>query len=102
MADDFEKAILFSFDQTGNVDAALKVREGLFRAALNFIAAPAARTYHIVQERATAYCNDTKAQPQSWQLCLEKYTTTSYLEVRFWCLQTMHEVRDMLNELILQ
>lgn len=25
MADDFEKAVLFSFDQTGNVDQALKV-----------------------------------------------------------------------------
>lgn len=45
-----------------------------------------------LQERAVAYCNETKAQPQCWQLCLEKYSTTSYLEVRFWCLQTMHEV----------
>ncbi|KAL3158478.1 hypothetical protein ABBQ38_010710 [Trebouxia sp. C0009 RCD-2024] len=67
MADDFEKAVLFSFDQTGNVDPALK-------------------------DRAVAYCNETKAQPQCWQLCLEKYSTTTYLEVRFWCLQTMHEV----------
>ncbi len=29
MADDFERAVLFSFDQTGNVDAALKVRRAL-------------------------------------------------------------------------
>lgn len=45
-----------------------------------------------MQERAVAYCNETKAQPQSWQLCLDKYSSTAYLEVRFWCLQTMHEV----------
>ncbi|KAL0051899.1 hypothetical protein WJX82_004175 [Trebouxia sp. C0006] len=67
MADDFERAVLFSFDQTGNVDAALK-------------------------DRAVAYCNQTKAQPLSWQLCLEKYSSTAYMEVRFWCLQTLHEV----------
>lgn len=29
MADDFEKAVLFSFDQSGNVDAALKVQTRL-------------------------------------------------------------------------
>ena len=46
----------------------------------------------LMQDRAVAYCNETKAQPLSWQLCLEKYSTTAYMEVRFWCLQTLHEV----------
>lgn len=45
-----------------------------------------------MQDRAVAYCNQTKAQPLSWQLCLEKYSSTAYMEVRFWCLQTLHEV----------
>lgn len=87
MADDFEKAVLFSFDQTGNVDPALKVRPPAL-----FPITAAALIHTLLQDRAVAYCNETKAQPQCWQLCLEKYSTTTYLEVRFWCLQTMHEV----------
>ncbi len=95
MADDFERAVLFSFDQTGNVDAALKVRRALlmssqlFRSSINC-------AYVMIQDRAVAYCNQTKAQPLSWQLCLEKYSSTAYMEVRFWCLQTLHEVRSAL------
>lgn len=46
-----------------------------------------------IQERAVTFLTETKAQPQCWQICLQKYATTSYIEVRFWCLQTLHEVR---------
>lgn len=90
MADDFEKAVLFSFDQTGSIDAALKVckRRGATLVAAN----SHSKSGLEIQERAVAYCNEAKAQPLSWQLCLEKYSTTAYLEVRFWCLQSLHEV----------
>lgn len=65
--DDFEKAILFSFDQSGAVDAQLK-------------------------ERAIAYCNQAKQQPQPWRLCLQRLVSSQYAEVQFWCLQTLEEV----------
>ena len=45
-----------------------------------------------LQDRAVAYLNETKAQPQCWQICLERYAATAYIEVRFWCLQALHEV----------
>lgn len=60
-------------------------RQQQYSALCDFICFP-------MQERAVAYLNDIKAQPQCWQICLEKYATTSYLEVRFWCLQVLHEV----------
>mmetsp|Transcript_3613 Transcript_3613/g.10404 ORF Transcript_3613/g.10404 Transcript_3613/m.10404 type:complete len:682 (-) Transcript_3613:1758-3803(-) len=66
MADDFEKAILFSFDQTGSVDVALK-------------------------QRAQAYCEDFKRRPDNWVACIEHFSGTQYSEVKFWCLQTMLE-----------
>ncbi|GAQ89651.1 tRNA exportin [Klebsormidium nitens] len=65
--DDFEKAILFSFDQSGAVDAQLK-------------------------ERAIAYCNQAKLQPQPWRLCLQRLISSQYAEVQFWCLQTLEEI----------
>ena len=94
-ADDFERAVLFSFDQTGNVDAALKVRRALLMSSQLFRSS--IDCAHVMkQDRAVAYCNQTKAQSLSWQLCLEKYSSTAYMEVRFWCLQTLHEVRSAL------
>eukprot|EP00854_Cymbomonas_tetramitiformis_P021265 gene21265-25552_t len=67
MADDIEKAILFSFDQTGAVDPSLK-------------------------EQALAYLENLKALPNCWQLCLERFSPSSHAEVKFWCLQTLLEV----------
>lgn len=45
-----------------------------------------------VQERAQTYCASIKASPDSWRLCAERFTTTAYVEVKFWCLQALHEV----------
>ncbi len=45
------------------------------------------------QRRAAAYCDEVKRSPECLQLCLTRFTTSHYLEVRFWCLQTLHEVR---------
>ncbi|KAG6542252.1 hypothetical protein Mapa_016380 [Marchantia paleacea] len=65
--DDFEKAIFFSFDQTGAVDAQLKAQ-------------------------ARAYCEQAKQAPTIWQACLEKFRVSQYAEVQFWCLQALEEI----------
>ncbi|CAL8470725.1 g10267 [Coccomyxa elongata] len=65
--DDFEKAILITFAQNGLVDSNLKAR-------------------------ALAYCDEVKASPSCLQLCLTRFASSPYIEVRFWCLQTLHEV----------
>ncbi|KAL3700068.1 hypothetical protein R1sor_018090 [Riccia sorocarpa] len=65
--DDFEKAIFFSFDQSGAVDAQLRAQ-------------------------ARAYCDQAKLSPTIWQACLEKYRVSQYPEVQFWCLQALEEV----------
>ena len=67
MADDLERAILFTFDQTGRVDAHLKAK-------------------------AVNYCDEVIQNPACQTLCIERYGSSSYMEVRFWCLQTLHEV----------
>lgn len=64
MADDFEKAILFSFDQSGRVDPAVKAQ-------------------------AEAYLAQARASPEAWQLCLARFESSAYAEVRFWCAQTL-------------
>jgi len=45
------------------------------------------------QERATAYLNQLKGSPEGWKFCVERFSSTPYPEVKFWCLQTLHEVR---------
>ncbi|GFH22223.1 tRNA exportin, partial [Haematococcus lacustris] len=65
--DDFERAVLISFNFSGTVDAALK-------------------------ERADAFIRDIKQNPEVWRLCIERFSVTGYPEVKFWCLQTLHEV----------
>lgn len=46
----------------------------------------------MYQARAVAYCDEVKASPSCLQLCLTRFSSSPYLEVRFWCLQTLHEV----------
>lgn len=65
--DDFEKAIFFTFDQSGSVNAQLKAQ-------------------------ATAYCEQAKQTPNIWQACLEKFRLSQYAEVQFWSLQTLEEI----------
>lgn len=64
--DDFEKAILCSFDQSGGVDAQIRAQ-------------------------AMAYCEQAKQSPTILQACLEKFRITQFAEVQFWCLQTLEE-----------
>ncbi|KAK9812733.1 hypothetical protein WJX72_002830 [[Myrmecia] bisecta] len=64
--DDFEKAILFNFDQSGRVSRDLK-------------------------EQAQAYCNEVKRSDKSWRLYAERFSVTAYVEVKFFCLQALQE-----------
>lgn len=45
------------------------------------------------QEQAEAYVATVAASPDCWRLCIERYGSTAHLEVRFWALQKLHEVR---------
>lgn len=65
--DDLEKAILFSFDETGNIDSVLK-------------------------SQAIGYCQQIKDNPMICSICIEKLCYCKLVQVQFWCLQTLHEV----------
>jgi len=65
MSDDFEKAVLFSFDQTGGIAPELR-----------------AQAQSMLQSAARS--------PDVWQLCISRLENSNYAEVKFWCLQTMH------------
>lgn len=93
MADDFEKAVLISFNYGGNIDPQLKV-------CIDFIASPAVleassnvTSVFFSQERAAAYIASIKQSAECWKLCVERFSSTPYSEVKFWCLQTLHEVQ---------
>ena len=45
------------------------------------------------QERAAAYLDGLKQSSDCWRLCVERFSPSGYGEVKFWCLQTLHEVR---------
>eukprot|EP00882_Tetradesmus_deserticola_P030510 GHRQ01034293.1.p1 GENE.GHRQ01034293.1~~GHRQ01034293.1.p1 ORF type:complete len:193 (-),score=37.31 GHRQ01034293.1:189-767(-) len=46
----------------------------------------------LLQERAAAYIASIKQSADCWKLCCERFPSTLYPEVKFWCLQTLHEV----------
>ena len=48
--------------------------------------------YALRQERAQAYCAGVKTSPDCWRLCADRFAATAYVEVKFWCLQALHEV----------
>ena len=50
-------------------------------------------TRRSLQERTQAYCAEVKASPDCWRLCADRFASTGYVEVKFWCLQALHEVR---------
>ena len=65
--DDFEKAILFAFSQDGSVAGELK-------------------------QQAQSYLAGVKGSPQGWEMCLSRFDGSAYVEVKFWCIQTLHEL----------
>ncbi|XP_010273842.1 PREDICTED: exportin-T-like isoform X2 [Nelumbo nucifera] len=64
--DDLEKAILISFDESGTIDPVLK-------------------------SQAAAYCSQVKGVPSICRVCIERLCYTSFVQVKFWCLQALHE-----------
>jgi hypothetical protein len=44
-----------------------------------------------MQAQAMAYLDNAKAVPTVWQLCVERFSGCAYAEVKFWCLQTLHD-----------
>lgn len=46
-----------------------------------------------LKEQATAYLSNLKQSVDVWKLCVERFSGSAYQEVKFWCLQTLHEVR---------
>eukprot|EP01018_Ginkgo_biloba_P004887 Gb_29796 [translate_table: standard] len=65
--DDFERAIIISFDQAGGIDPQLKAQ-------------------------ATAYCEHVKQSSSISQVCVERLRASNCPEVQFWCLQTLEEI----------
>lgn len=67
--DDFEKAVLFTFDQSGSVGPELRAQ-------------------------AEQYCAQARAQAPAvlWRACVERVATTQLPEVQFWCLQALEEL----------
>ena len=55
-----------------------------------------------MQARASDFIKDVKANPLVWRLALERFSTSGYLEIKFWCLQTLHEVINQLEAMRLE
>lgn len=45
------------------------------------------------QGQADAFIASVKADPRCWELCCERFSSTQHIEVQFWCVKTLHEVR---------
>ncbi|KAL1538105.1 exportin-T-like [Salvia divinorum] len=65
--DDLEKAILISFDESGTIDSLIKVQ-------------------------AAAFIQHVKDEPSITSICVEKFCVSNLVEVKFWCLQCIHEI----------
>ncbi|KAG6395676.1 hypothetical protein SASPL_141800 [Salvia splendens] len=65
--DDLEKAILISFDESGTIDSVIKLQ-------------------------AAAFIQQVKDEPSISSICIEKFCVSNLVEVKFWCLQCLHEI----------
>ena len=70
MADDFERAVLFSFQQNTPSSSS---------------------NYNNNEERTSALqqLEQFVLSPDAWKVCAERFETSSSSEVKFWCLQTL-------------
>ena len=46
----------------------------------------------VLQEQARVYCDSLRTNPDIWQLCMQRFGSSGYAEVQFWCLQTLQQV----------
>ncbi|KAK1313757.1 Exportin-T [Acorus calamus] len=67
--DDLDKAILISFDESGSMDPALKLQASSYIQSMRESASPSS----IVR------------------LCVERLSLTGFVQVQFWCLQSIHD-----------
>ncbi|KAH6773370.1 ARM repeat superfamily protein [Perilla frutescens var. frutescens] len=65
--DDLEKAILISFDESGTMNSMLKAQ-------------------------AAAFIQQIKETTSICSICIEKFCFSKLVEVKFWCLQCLHEI----------
>ncbi|XP_057786716.1 exportin-T isoform X2 [Salvia miltiorrhiza] len=65
--DDLEKAILISFDESGTINSLIKLQ-------------------------AAAFIQQVKDTPSICSICIEKFCLSNLVEVKFWCLQCLHEI----------
>ena len=66
MADDFERAVLFSFNNINNNNNTNEERTRALQQLEQFV-----------------------LSPDAWKVCVERFETSSSSEVKFWCLQTL-------------
>jgi hypothetical protein len=52
----------------------------------------------LLQERAAEYVAGIKQSSDCWKLCVERFGSSMYPEVKFWCLQTLEEVSRCLTD----
>lgn len=55
-----------------------------------------------IQARAAEYIAGIKQSPECWKLCVERFGSSGYPEVRFWCLQTLQEVSGSMHACVLR
>lgn len=104
MSDDFEKAVLINFNYGGNINPQLKVvhpTEPLHQQEQQQQCGSSrccqgrhspSLLLACLQEQAAAYIASIKQSSDCWKLCCERFPATLYPEVKFWCLQSLHEV----------
>lgn len=107
MGDEFEQAVLCCF-RPGVPQGSEAARSLVVFTELRFA---------DVQSRAQQYLNQVRASPDAWKFCLERYFTTSQVEVKvaircalmhvcsssqFYCLQTLQEIITMGHALDLE
>ena len=47
----------------------------------------------VLQEKATAYCNQIKVSADGWKLCMQALIehAAGRIEIKFWCLDTLRD-----------
>lgn len=54
---------------------------------------PVTSPHSFTQSRAEEFLGQIKAQSNITNICLERFSKTTFVEVQFWTLQTLHKVR---------
>jgi exportin-T len=74
MSDDFERAVLYSFEQNNNININNEQKQAEFQQE---------------KERYLVQLSSFVRTREAWKICAERYERTNSVEVQFWCLQTI-------------